>query len=164
MAVDFNVEGIFLRQELANQSNPRLRLFEIDGRVLFSVYNTDGEISERQIFYLLSQVYIREGVEIDVLAFQNMSPTERIIYLRQRMRVAIQKIERDLNIIENARFRYDPDGGDVGRENRGCPWCGRPNEESASAVSDPSGGKVARTSADDTEQAAQRPEGSLPPE
>lgn len=112
----------------------RIRLHEIDGQFIFPTRGTDGGISNPHAIMLTATLHFYNTEVLDLSLFKTKPAPEAIDYLRDRLHHGIEEFRRYLSSIE--RF--------------------------ASDASDPSAWKVEQTSADDTEQAAQRPEGSLP--
>ena len=114
----------------------KIQLLNIDSRVLLPVRDgTGGSLSEPHIFYLTATLHFRSGVPIDLSVFRRKPTNEALDYMRDTLHSAIEDFRQYLSSIE----------------------------EFASDGQEPLDAKVSRILADDTEQAAQRPEG-LPPQ
>ena len=119
-----------------DESTHRIGLYNVDSTSLFRMREPNGEwVRGQATFYLVATLHFRNAVVLDTETFRRKPTNEALDYMRDTLHSAIEDFRQYLSSIE----------------------------EFASDGQEPLDAKVSRILADDTEQAAQRPEG-LPPQ
>lgn len=110
-----------LRRETENLPN-NIELLSIGGQSIFRVYGTSGGICASLIFYLVKKgLTARDAVEVP-LTTNGIRPGVLLQYLNK----GVQRFDETLRRLEDTNgFYVNMDGGDLGRESRCCPLCGR---------------------------------------